>query len=254
VKSAAGKPLSIGLFSMWGDTRLVVLTAVIAAIHASAVIPFKVFPFLPGVTDLRPAMALPVVFSILFGPAAAWGAAIGTAISDLFGSLGPGSAFGFLGNLLYGWLPWRIWHIWHQGQPRFRTASEWAAYSLCAVAASGACALTIGWGIHVLRLYHFASTTGLILANNVIMSFVLAPPLLLAVGPRVARMGLTLSAPPGRMHSGGVAKALSATVALIALGGILAGYSVWLAAAPDSTVTLAVAPFLAALVLAIALL
>ena len=81
-----------GLLEVWRDTRQLVLAAQIAAIYAAVLIPFKVgIPIIPGFVELRPANAIPVVASLLFGPAAAWGAAFGNLIGDLFGTLGPGS-------------------------------------------------------------------------------------------------------------------------------------------------------------------
>ena len=88
--------------AMWRNTRLVVLTAMSASLYAAMLIPFKVLPIIPGVTELRPANAVPVVCSFLFGPAGAWGAAIGNVIGDFFGGIGPGDLFGFAGNFLYG--------------------------------------------------------------------------------------------------------------------------------------------------------
>ena len=67
--------------AMWRNTRLVVLTAVSASLYAAILIPFKVLPLIPGVTELRPANAVPVVCSFLFGPAGAWGAAGAAAAS-----------------------------------------------------------------------------------------------------------------------------------------------------------------------------
>ena len=84
---------------MWANTRMVVLAAMSASLYAAILIPFKVIPLIPGITELRPANAVPVVCSFLFGPAAAWGAAIGNMIGDTFGGLGPGDVFGFLGDL-----------------------------------------------------------------------------------------------------------------------------------------------------------
>ena len=87
------------LMGVWQDTRLIVLTAQIAAVYAAILIPFKVgIPLIPGFAELRPANAIPIVTSLLFGPAAAWGAGIGNIIGDCFGTLGPASVFGFLGN------------------------------------------------------------------------------------------------------------------------------------------------------------
>src|SRR5438445_723265 len=88
-----------GLLEVWRDTRQLVLAAQVAAIYAAVLIPFKVgIPIIPGFVELRPANAIPVVASLLFGPAAAWGAAFGNLIGDLFGTLGPGSLFGLLGK------------------------------------------------------------------------------------------------------------------------------------------------------------
>src|SRR5205085_9659630 len=93
------------LFRMWSNTRMVVLTAICAALYAAVLIPFKVVPLIPGITEFRPANAVPVVCSFLFGPAAAWGSAFGNLIGDFFGGLGPGDLFGFVPNLFYGLLP-----------------------------------------------------------------------------------------------------------------------------------------------------
>src|SRR5579875_492579 len=80
---------------VWRNTRMVVLTAICASLYAAVLIPFKVIPLIPGVTEVRPANAIPVVCSFLFGPAAGWGAAIGNLIGDFFGGVGPGDVFGF---------------------------------------------------------------------------------------------------------------------------------------------------------------
>src|SRR3569832_1469900 len=95
------------LLGMWSSTRMVVLVAMSASLYAAFLIPFKVVQLIPGITELRPANAVPVVCSVLFGPAAGWGAAIGNAIGDTFGGLGPGDLFGFCANLLYGIAPYR---------------------------------------------------------------------------------------------------------------------------------------------------
>src|SRR5499425_2577185 len=103
--------------AIWRNTRLVVLTAVSASLYAALLIPFKVLPLIPGVTELRPANAVPVVCSLLFGPAAAWGAAIGNIIGDFFGGLGPGDLFGFAGNFLYGLIPYKAWDALTDADP-----------------------------------------------------------------------------------------------------------------------------------------
>src|ERR1700719_4573037 len=96
---------------MWRNTRMVVLCAISAALYAAVLVPFKVVPLIPGVTELRPANAIPIVCSFLFGPAAAWGSAIGNMIGDFFGGVSPVDTFGFIGNLAYGYIPYKMWSV-----------------------------------------------------------------------------------------------------------------------------------------------
>lgn len=105
------------LFTMWKNVRMIVLVAVTAAVYAAVLIPFKIaLPLIPGFTEIRPANVFPIIFSLMFGPAAAWGAAIGNTIGDFFGTLGPGTFFGFLGNFLYGYIPYRLWKSFGTGE------------------------------------------------------------------------------------------------------------------------------------------
>lgn len=96
------------VITMWRNTQMVVLTAVSAAVYAALLIPFKAFPILPGFSEIRPAAVAPVVFGWLFGPAGAWGAAIGNLIGDFFGTLGLGSIFGMIGNFCFGLVAYKI--------------------------------------------------------------------------------------------------------------------------------------------------
>ena len=68
--------------AMWRSTKMVVLVALTAAVYAAVLIPFKPIPIIPGITEIRPAAAIPIVCGLLFGPAAAWGSAIGKLISE----------------------------------------------------------------------------------------------------------------------------------------------------------------------------
>ncbi len=244
------------LFTMWRSTRLVVLTSVLAAIYAAAVIPFKAFTILPGVSEIRPGVVFPPVFSILFGPAAAWGAAIGNTIGDLFGSFGPGSFFGFLGNLLYGYIPYRVWRAWRRGEPRFRSTGDWLVFGLAVTAASAACGLVIAWGIHLLGLFPFEMTALLVFTNNLLVGMVLGPPLLLAIYPRVARMNLLYSdlagEDTGRADRFHFQRAGTLLIAGASLAGLAAGYLAAVSPAGEG-VGAAVLPFVLALLLVAAL-
>jgi len=185
----------IEVFTLWRHTRMVVLVALIAALYAATLIPFKVvIPFMPGITEFRPANAIPVVCSLLFGPAAAWGSAFGNLIGDFFGTLGPGSFFGFFGNFLYGYLPYKMWGrilpMLARPEPDIKSPRQFLEYFGSALAASAACALFIGWGVDLIGVAPFAFLGNVILLNNFIVSAILGPPLLMALYPRVRRWGL----------------------------------------------------------------
>jgi len=172
---------------MWGNTRMVVLTAVTAALYSAILIPFKVIPLIPGVTELRPANAIPIVCSFLFGPAAAWGAAIGNVIGDFFGGFGPGDVFGFIGNFLYAFVPYKVWTATGGGSPIPRAdVGWWLRFGAVIFLASLLCATVIGWGLNLLGFHPFSLLAPVVLFNNTVSAFLLAPALLYAVYSRVA--------------------------------------------------------------------
>lgn len=175
---------------MWRNTRMVVLTAICAALYAAILIPFKVLPIIPGVTELRPANAVPVVCSFLFGPAAAWGAAFGNLIADFFGGLGPGDVFGFAGNLLYGMVPYAVWEAVASGPAIPRRWPGWLGMGAVIVLASTLCATVVGWGLQVLGFHPFTVLGTVVLVNNLVASLTLAPLLLAVLHPRIARARL----------------------------------------------------------------
>ena len=182
------------IFTMWRHTQLVVLTALSAAIYAAVLIPFKGFPIVPGFIELRPANVFPVVFGLLFGPAGAWGAAIGNFIGDFFGTLSIASVAGFVGNFFLAYLPYKMWGYYFRGdenmEQNVNSGKKLAVYIALAILASTVCALIIAWFIALLGLVPFAAGLMLIISNNAIMAIVLGPVLLLALYPRVKRWGL----------------------------------------------------------------
>ncbi|MEJ2069915.1 MAG: QueT transporter family protein [Syntrophobacterales bacterium] len=89
------------VWCMWRYSTMVVLTVLTAGLFAAILIPFKGIPLIPGITELRPANVIPLVFGLLFGPAGAWGSAFGNLIGDFFGTLGSLIAIAvFLNNVL----------------------------------------------------------------------------------------------------------------------------------------------------------
>jgi len=171
---------------MWRNTRMVVLSAICASLYAAVLIPFKVVPLIPGVTELRPANAIPVVCSFLFGPAAGWGAAIGNMIGDFFGGVGPADIFGFAGNLAYGYIPYKVWQIVAADESPVITSPLVAVkYVGACLLASAFCADVVGWGENLLALRPFAMLGNVIVFNNMAAAVLLSPFLLAAIYPRV---------------------------------------------------------------------
>ena len=178
---------------VWGNTTMVVLTALSAALFAAILIPFKILPIIPGVTEVRPANAIPIVCSLWFGPAGAWGAAFGNLIGDFIGlGMGPGSFFGMIGNFLYGFVPYVFWRAMFGNQtPRADSPAHWAGLIFICLVSSAACAFSIAWGIDVvIRGVPFAILGTIIFFNNFLMAVVLGPPLLFALLPRIRNWGL----------------------------------------------------------------
>jgi energy-coupling factor transport system substrate-specific component len=208
-----------------------VLTAMSASLYAAILIPFKVLPIIPGVTEFRPANAVPVVCSFLFGPAGAWGAAIGNVIGDFFGGIGPGDLFGFAANFLYGFIPYKAWEALTDADPVPRGLASWMAFVGVVLLASAVCALTVGWGINLLGFVPFSVLGNIILINNFVVAVVLTPFLLAVIYPRVKRGHLLyrdiMQAPRAgrRTYRGrrrlGLAMVVVATAAGMVLGNLL---------------------------------
>jgi energy-coupling factor transport system substrate-specific component len=183
------------VFTMWRHTQMVVLVALSAAIYAAVLIPFKGFPIVPGYIELRPANAFPIVFGLLFGPAGAWGAAIGNTIGDFVGgTLTVGSIGGFVGNFFLALLPYKMWSVFFRRDENMEenvdSGKKFGVFILLVLLASAVCAVIIAWWVDLLALFPFAVIFALIFFNNAVMGGVLGPILLLALYPRVKRWGL----------------------------------------------------------------
>ncbi|HOJ71978.1 MAG TPA: QueT transporter family protein [Syntrophorhabdaceae bacterium] len=160
---------------MWSNTRMIVLVAVSAAIYAAALIAFKTaIPLIPGVTEVRVAGIFLMTFGILFGPAGAWGLAIGNLIGDIFGgTLGPASIAGFFGNFLLGYLPYTMWlnffpfseksYEWNVKNPK-----SWSAYISITIISSCSCAVLIGLAVDILGIVPYEVVSRIIALNNIV--------------------------------------------------------------------------------------
>lgn len=182
------------IFTMWKNVRMVLLTALCAALYAAVLIAFKAgIVIVPGITEIRPANILPIAFSILFGPAAAWGCAIGNFIGDIFGTLGPGSFFGFIGNFLLGFVPYKIWGhlvpISSGEEPEIKTGRSWTEIIIIGFISAAVCAVVIAWGLELLGFVPFKVLSTIITLNNT-AAHIVGGILILLVWGRVKKIGL----------------------------------------------------------------
>jgi len=249
-----------GIIAMWRNTRMIVLCSITAALYAAVLIPFKAVPFIPGVTELRPANAIPIVCSFLFGPAGAWGSAIGNTIGDFFGGASPADIFGFFANLSYGWIPYKVWQVIGAGEaPISRSPWAVAKYVFVCLSASMLCADLVGWGENLLALRPFAALGNVIILNNMTAALVLSPFILFEVYPRVRKGHLLYTdvMPELKLRSApirwlGFAMLVAGEVGAWALGNLLS-VGLWapkflpayMNAAPyDKSVAIIVSPFI----------
>jgi len=130
---------------MWKNTRMIILVAVCAAIYGAALIAFKTaIPLVPGITKVRVANIFPMVFGLLFGPAGAWGTAIG--------------------NFLLGYLPYTMWTTFvpfAKKSREWKTTSwrNWINYFLIAFISSASCAVVISIVVDALGIVPYTVLT-----------------------------------------------------------------------------------------------
>ncbi|MCK4693072.1 MAG: QueT transporter family protein [Anaerolineales bacterium] len=226
---------------MWGNTRMIILTALSAAIYAAFLIVFKGgLVLIPGITEVRPANVFPPVFGLLFGPAGAWGAAIGNLIGDIFGgTMGIGSIFGFFGNFLLGFVPYKMWGsvfglvTKDDMSQTTNSLKKLVAFEIVALASSAACAIVIAWYLDLAGIVPYAFLAITITVNNFAAAVVLGPILLSLFYPRVKRWNLIWTDIMDKEDvSKGFAVNLGSTLMTIgALGGLIVGILVAVGAA-----------------------
>lgn len=165
--------------AMWDNTRMIVLVAVCAAIYAATLIVFKTaIPLIPGITEVRVANILPMTFGFLFGPAGAWGLAIGNLLGDIFGgTLSPVSIAGFWGNFLLGYLPYTLWTTLRPISERAynwqaRRVRSWVVYLSIALISAAACSVVISTMADILGMVPYAILSKIIAINNSVGAFI----------------------------------------------------------------------------------
>ena len=179
--------------TMFKYTQMVVFFALSTAFYAVLLWIFAVLPLwiIPGITALRPGNSIPPVTSLLWGPAATWGTAFGNLIGFdvLGGALGFGSIGGFIGNWIYGLLPYYTWSRMFKEEPHCKTSKSLLYFEATVFLTSSACAMVIGLFLETFSLFPFAVISLIITFNNFIAGAILGPILMAIFYDRVKRMG-----------------------------------------------------------------
>lgn len=213
------------LLTMWRHRQMVVNAVVVAVAYVLVLVPFKNVALVPGFATVRPASALPVAFALLFGPAAAWGAAVGNLIGDLLGgTFNSASGFGFAGNFLFAVAAYKLWGnlgpLSTGDPPDMAAAEQFTEYVLVGLVSSCVVAVVIAWGTEVVGVFPFSVLAMAVAVNNAVAVLVIGPPLLYFAYPRLADAGwLFTQVMPGdgsgSARSGQAAAAVVAAVTVV---------------------------------------
>jgi energy-coupling factor transport system substrate-specific component len=178
--------------TMWKYTRMIVLTAICAALYATGIVVLR----LPPPISLVPLSQLfPVPLSLMFGPAGAWGIAFGATIGSLVtGEFSINQLFGFIGNFLLGALPFLLWTRLRpladgDRSVKFSGVRYWLLYAVAVIGTAFATAVVISWPMHILGIVPFSFLVNLIGVQDALIGF-LTIMFLSLVYKRVESLGL----------------------------------------------------------------
>lgn len=180
------------IVTLWKYTRMIVLTAISAALYAAGIAVLR----LPPPVSLVPLSQLfPVPLSLMFGPAGAWGTAFGATIGALLtGEFSINQVFGFIGNFVLGLTPFvlltRLRPLADGNRAvRFDKPRFWLLYALVVIGAAFSTAVIISWPMHLLGLVPFSFLVNLIGIQDALIGIPTIA-LLFLVYKRVESLGL----------------------------------------------------------------
>lgn len=153
-----------------------------ALIFIGMAVPFKVMVLIPGLTEVRPVNAIPIAVGLLFGPAGAWGCAVGNLVADLFGTFSIASLFGFIGNFTAAYLPYKIWHMKGEGEaPNVKTNKNMGKFILISVITSLCVAVILSCSLDILNIAWGRSMFLILFLNDLGFSLFLGLPVFIVL-------------------------------------------------------------------------
>ena len=163
------------IITMWKRPKMVKYVLLTAGIYFAILYPFQALTFFEGYADFgRVGVGIPIAFSFFFGPAAAWGAAIGNIITDIaIYHVDLSSFFGLIGNFLLGYIPYTLWSRITDKKPELRSVNKLTLFMGIAVIASTICGLIIALGLYLLGYTPFLPTFLIISVTNSIWATII---------------------------------------------------------------------------------
>ena len=156
-----------------------------AVVFFAIALPFRsMFTLLPGVTEIRPANMVPIVFGIQFGPSAAWGISVGNLISDIISG---SNAFicisGFITNFFYSYIPYKLWYTLRVGKDaihpvRLSRVIEIVKYIIIVFIDSFVTTVSLSLVFDSAGFQSFSSSFPLLFFNNFDFAIILGIPVL----------------------------------------------------------------------------
>ncbi|MDO4265428.1 MAG: SpoIIE family protein phosphatase [Eubacteriales bacterium] len=180
------------ILCVWTDRQCLKRMLISGALFLILAAPFRaLFNLIPGVTEIRPANVLPVVFGLLWGPAGAFGTAIANAFSDIFVSHSPVRVWapGFFINFFFSYLPWKLWYCLPEldgcvKTPRLSNVRQIFKYMYICLIDSLVITTCLGFLFEVLGFQPFRSSVLLLFFNNFDFAIVLGVPMILLLTSR----------------------------------------------------------------------
>lgn len=175
------------IFYVWKDRTCLRRMAVSGVLFLLVATPFKLlFGLIPGVTEIRPANMLPVVFGLMWGPAGAWGTALANACADIFVSHSPAVVWlpGFIINFFFAYLPYRMWYSIQCGKgvsalPRLESVNQIAQFVYVCLLDSLVITACLGLLFEALGFQQYSDSVMLLFFNNLDFTIVLGVPVIL---------------------------------------------------------------------------
>ena len=154
--------------------KQILLTAIPFAVLGIA---FKVMTLIEGLTEIRPANAIPIVAGLLFGPYGAIGCAVGNLVADCFGTLNLTSILGVIGNFMAAFIPWKLWYLFKKEKPNVHTYKNIAVYIFLSLVSALSVAWILGFGLEVFFNMWIKEIYKYVFINNLAFSIGLGMPL-----------------------------------------------------------------------------